>query len=142
MGESREGKLNPTLIETLIGLIPLNYYQGSLMLILLLLCATLSSLYLDSGDLRVSFTIFFRESWLPRVIYVIENIVLPVYALGAIRFMRTRILSADPGLMKLPRDGEATLIRFFSPVSSSLPAVAVGILLFLPSHLVNGDGGM
>ena len=98
-------------------MIPVNYYLGSL---LLLLCGNLSLLYLDSGDLRVNFTIFFRGSLLPRVIYIIENIVLPVYALGAIRFMRTRILSAGLGLVKLPHDGEATLIRFLLLISLNL----------------------
>lgn len=116
----------PTLIERLVQLIPLRYPFAALAWAIVIGSPVFHLFeYLDHGS--TSFSIA-PSSLVVDLLYTL----VPFYTLNVVRYIRLRILNAEPQIIPIMSGGEAAFHAAFGRISNSLPAVILALVLIVP----------
>jgi hypothetical protein len=121
----------PTLTEWMIGLLPLPYLGGGLLLAVLISpLGDVLALYLDTWDLTVAFTALPPgPAWLVPV-QVMLWVAVPFSVVWATRTMRRKVVQAKSSIAPLLPSGEETYSRVFLSLTSFRWPVGAAVLLF------------
>ncbi len=139
-GSSTEGPERPTLIERVIGAVPIPYALGCLLFASVLgVPGFLLARYVDTGSADVALSMFGPLLFHNVGTYVLANFGLTLYALAGTRYMRTRVVSTEPAMAALTPDGEEALHRSFGPLTRWWPPFAVGAIVFVVSYVALPD---
>ena len=137
-GGFREAMMRPSIIERFLKRIPLPYPVASLALAIgvILLGLSLSRLA-DTGNLQSAFY-YLGLGWKSQINFLIGNLILPIYALISIKYMKNEAASGKAGLIELTHEGEKSLSKAFKGTESSIPIVVIIVLLLIPT-VINQD---
>lgn len=126
-----EGPERSTVVEWLIGFIPLPYLGGALLVAALVSpLGDVLALYLDTWDLNAALTALPPgPPWLIPV-QVILWVAVPFSVAWATRYMRLEVFQAKAAILPLLPRGEEAYHQAFGSVSSFWPPVAAATLLF------------
>ncbi len=137
-GVPKEGPERPTLIERVVGLVPIPYALGCLLFASVLgVPGFLLARFVDTGSADAALAMFgpTPPAWQNVLTYTLANFGLVLYALAGTRYMRRRIVATEPAMAALTPDGEVALHRTFGPVAARWPPVVVGAVVFAVSFL-------
>jgi hypothetical protein len=116
----------PTLIERLVQLIPLSYPLAALAWAIVVGSPVFHLFeYLDHGSTSVSFA---PSSLVVDFLYTL----VPFYAFNVVRYLRLRILNAEPQVIPIMSGGEAAYHSAFGRISNSLPPLVLTLVLMVP----------
>lgn len=125
-----------TFVERFVARLPMPYWVGSLVLVgvfewpSFVLVKFLETSDFDKAVLEPSLLL-----WQSVVSRVLLNVILPLYALLLIRYIRLRIEALEPEVLPiLPEDGATALFsKAFRRISFTWPVLLVALLLAIPT---------
>ena len=116
----------PTLIERLVHLIPLRYPFAALAWASVVGSPVFHLFeYIDYGSTNFSLA---PSSLFADLLFTL----VPFYAFNVVRYLRLRILKAEPQIIPIMAGGEAAYHSAFGRISSSLPVVILALVLLVP----------
>ncbi len=135
-GTVTEGPERPTLIERIVGVVPIPYGLACLLFASVLgVPGFLLARFADTGSVDAAVSMFGPLLIHNVLTYTLANFGLVLYALAGTRYMRARIVSVEPAMAALTPDGEAALHRTFGPVVRWWPPVAIGAVTLAVSFI-------
>ncbi len=129
----------PTLTERLLGLLPIPFAIGALILAAFLAeFGDMLGVYLDTWDLNeVLARLPPGPPWLVAV-QVALGVALFFLIIWATRYLRRQVVAAEDAIIPLLPGGEETYHAAFGPISRYGPPLLIGVLLFLILALPGG----